>query len=146
MARPADGSAGQGLTPRVRELRSFRHRPILNDRTIGTMAETRPNILWYCTDQQRFDTNGALGTPYVATPTLDRLVAVTDALDQKTTYTYDEVGNRLTQSDANGKAVVVALTGTTRQNVGGRAQQAAAAEDELIRISVDDALFLPAAS
>ena len=35
---------------------------------------TRPNILWYCTDQQRFDTIGALGNPYVQTPTLDALV------------------------------------------------------------------------
>ena len=33
----------------------------------------QPNILWYCTDQQRFDTIGALGNPYVITPTLDRL-------------------------------------------------------------------------
>lgn len=39
------------------------------------MARTnRPNILWYCTDQQRFDTIGALGNPHVRTPTLDRLV------------------------------------------------------------------------
>ncbi len=35
----------------------------------------RPNILWYCTDQQRFDTIGALGNPAVMTPTLDSLVA-----------------------------------------------------------------------
>lgn len=34
----------------------------------------RPNILWYCTDQQRFDTIGALGNPHVRTPTLDALV------------------------------------------------------------------------
>lgn len=34
----------------------------------------RPNILWYCTDQQRFDTIGALGNPHVQTPTLDQLV------------------------------------------------------------------------
>ena len=34
----------------------------------------RPNILLYCTDQQRFDTIGALGNPHVQTPTLDRLV------------------------------------------------------------------------
>lgn len=34
----------------------------------------RPNILWYCTDQQRFDTIGALGNPHVQTPTLDALV------------------------------------------------------------------------
>lgn len=33
----------------------------------------RPNILWYCTDQQRFDTIAALGHPHVRTPTLDRL-------------------------------------------------------------------------
>ncbi len=35
----------------------------------------RPNILWFCTDQQRFDTIGALGNPHVRTPTLDSLVA-----------------------------------------------------------------------
>ena len=34
----------------------------------------RPNILWYCTDQQRFDTIGALGNPHVQTPHLDSLV------------------------------------------------------------------------
>jgi arylsulfatase A-like enzyme len=35
----------------------------------------RPNILWYCTDQQRFDTIGALGNPHVSTPTIDSLVS-----------------------------------------------------------------------
>jgi arylsulfatase A-like enzyme len=34
-----------------------------------------PNILWYCTDQQRFDTIAALGNPHIHTPNLDRLVA-----------------------------------------------------------------------
>ncbi len=34
----------------------------------------RPNILFYCTDQQRFDTIGALGNPYVKTARLDQLV------------------------------------------------------------------------
>ena len=34
----------------------------------------RPNILWYCTDQQRFDTIGALGNPHVRTPVIDQLV------------------------------------------------------------------------
>jgi len=38
------------------------------------MADARPNILWFCTDQQRFDTIGALGNPYVQTPTIDDLV------------------------------------------------------------------------
>jgi arylsulfatase len=46
----------------------------------------RPNILWYCTDQQRFDTIRALGNPHVQTPTLDRLtengVAFTHAFCQ----------------------------------------------------------------
>ena len=35
----------------------------------------RPNILWICTDQQRYDTIHALGNPYIRTPNLDRLVA-----------------------------------------------------------------------
>jgi arylsulfatase A-like enzyme len=39
------------------------------------MADTRPNILWYCADQMRFDAIGALGNSYVHTPVLDRLVA-----------------------------------------------------------------------
>ena len=34
----------------------------------------RPNILWICTDQQRYDTIGALGNRYVSTPNIDRLV------------------------------------------------------------------------
>ena len=35
----------------------------------------RPNILWYCTDQQRFDTLGCYGNDFVHTPNLDRLAA-----------------------------------------------------------------------
>jgi arylsulfatase len=34
----------------------------------------RPNILWVCTDQQRYDTIAALGNRYVSTPNIDRLV------------------------------------------------------------------------
>ena len=37
-------------------------------------AGASPNILWICTDQQRWDTIGALGNPHVRTPHLDRLV------------------------------------------------------------------------
>ena len=40
----------------------------------------RPNILWYCTDQQRFDTIGGLGNPDVHTPNLDRLLSRSTAL------------------------------------------------------------------
>lgn len=35
----------------------------------------RPNILWICTDQQRWDTLGCYGNPLVHTPNLDRLAA-----------------------------------------------------------------------
>ncbi len=35
---------------------------------------SRPNILWICTDQQRYDTIGALGNSCVSTPNLDGLV------------------------------------------------------------------------
>ena len=33
----------------------------------------RPNILWICTDQQRYDTIGALGNEHIRTPHIDRL-------------------------------------------------------------------------
>ncbi len=36
--------------------------------------EKRPNILWFCTDQQRYDTIHAMGNPHINTPNLDRLV------------------------------------------------------------------------
>ena len=39
------------------------------------MTTTHPNILWICTDQQRYDTLHALGNPHIHTPNLDRLVA-----------------------------------------------------------------------
>lgn len=35
---------------------------------------SRPNILWFCTDQQRFDTIAALGNKHINTPNLDRFV------------------------------------------------------------------------
>ena len=34
---------------------------------------TKPNILWICTDQQRWDTLGTAGNSHVHTPNLDRL-------------------------------------------------------------------------
>ncbi len=37
-------------------------------------ATARPNILLFCTDQQRFDTISALGNPHVRTPNIDRLI------------------------------------------------------------------------
>ncbi len=48
--------------------------------------DKRPNILWLCTDQQRWDTIHALGNPYIDTPNLDKLcsqgVAFTNAYCQ----------------------------------------------------------------
>ena len=38
------------------------------------MTASRPNIVLIMTDQQRFDTIGALGASWVQTPNLDRLV------------------------------------------------------------------------
>lgn len=36
---------------------------------------SKPNILWICTDQQRWDTLGCYGNEYVNTPNIDRLAA-----------------------------------------------------------------------
>ena len=33
----------------------------------------RPNILWICSDQQRFDTLGCYGNEFVKTPHIDSL-------------------------------------------------------------------------
>jgi arylsulfatase len=35
----------------------------------------KPNVVWFCTDQQRFDTIRSLGNPHIRTPNIDRLVA-----------------------------------------------------------------------
>lgn len=37
------------------------------------MASERPNILWICSDQQRWDTLGCYGNSHVSSPSLDRL-------------------------------------------------------------------------
>ena len=37
-------------------------------------SPNRPNILFLLTDDQRFDTIGALGNPFMHTPNMDRLV------------------------------------------------------------------------
>ena len=38
------------------------------------VQKNSPNILWICTDQQKWNTIGALGNQYVKTPNIDRLV------------------------------------------------------------------------
>jgi arylsulfatase A-like enzyme len=42
---------------------------------LGAATAKRPNILFFYSDDQRFDTLGAAGHPIVQTPTLDRLAA-----------------------------------------------------------------------
>lgn len=41
---------------------------------IGRPARKKPNVLFLFTDDQRFDTIGALNNPAIKTPNLDRLV------------------------------------------------------------------------
>lgn len=49
------------------------------------MSRTRPNILFFFTDDQRFNTLNALGNPEIITPVMDRLVA------QGTAFTHAHV-------------------------------------------------------
>lgn len=51
----------------------------------GERVTDRPNILLIYTDQQRFDTIGALGNPVIRTPNLDRLVTEGVAFTHATT-------------------------------------------------------------
>ncbi len=46
------------------------------------MSAKRPNILWYCTDQQRWDTIHALGNPHIRTPRLDAFCAQGTAFER----------------------------------------------------------------
>ena len=39
------------------------------------MEKKKLNIVWFCTDQQRWDTIHSLGNPYIQTPNIDRLVS-----------------------------------------------------------------------
>jgi len=41
----------------------------------ASREDPRPNVLWLCTDQQRYDTLGVTGNTFVHTPNLDRLAA-----------------------------------------------------------------------
>lgn len=51
--------------------------------------QSKPNILWICTDQQRFDTIRALGNKHINTPNLDRLVE--DGVSFNRTYCQNPV-------------------------------------------------------
>ena len=38
------------------------------------MKKSLPNIIWYCTDQQRFDTINGLGNQYINTPNINKFM------------------------------------------------------------------------
>ncbi|MHC4873378.1 MAG: sulfatase family protein [Planctomycetota bacterium] len=42
--------------------------------TANNLKGTKPNILWLCTDQQRWDTITSLGNKFIHTPNLDKLI------------------------------------------------------------------------
>ena len=37
--------------------------------------KTKPNILWYCSDQQRYDTINILGNKFIETPNINSLIS-----------------------------------------------------------------------
>ena len=47
---------------------------MVSDKGDGEMSQKPVNIVWFCTDQQRYDTIHALGNPYIHTPNIDRLI------------------------------------------------------------------------
>jgi arylsulfatase len=55
----------------------------------GTDGRAMPNILWFCTDQQRFDTIEGLNNEHLRTPNLRRF------MDQSVTFTHAFVQNPL---------------------------------------------------
>ena len=38
------------------------------------MKKSLPNIIWYCTDQQRSDTINGLGNQYINTPNINKFM------------------------------------------------------------------------
>jgi arylsulfatase len=54
-----------------------------------TAPKPRPNILWYCADQQRYDTIHALGQAHIFTPQMDALCA--DGVAFRRAYTQSPI-------------------------------------------------------
>lgn len=86
-----------------------------------TMKTDRPNILWICTDQQRFDTIAALGNEFIRTPNFDRLMS------QGVTFTHAFAQNPVcTPSRAS------FLTGRYPRTTGARQNGQAIPPDEVL--------------
>ncbi|HEV8634041.1 MAG TPA: hypothetical protein VG370_07360 [Chloroflexota bacterium] len=70
----------------------------------------RPNVLWYCSDQQRYDTIRELGNRHVNTPNLDRLAAEGVACEQA--YCQSPIGDAqpLHHAETPGQSAAAAVT------------------------------------
>ena len=68
-ARARTGTLGDGT---ARRPVSYTHLDVYKrqDKNGGISMDKRPNILWLCTDQQRWDTIHALGNSFIDTPNL----------------------------------------------------------------------------
>ena len=90
-------------------------RALIMDQTVPQAEGDRPNILWICTDQQRYDTIRALGNRLINTPNLDRLVqsgvTLTNAFSQSPVCTPSRAAfltgryPRTTRCRQNGQAI-----------------------------------------
>lgn len=49
--------------------------PSAGNAGVSSTRSTPPNVLWICTDQQRWDTIHSLGNPHIRTPHIDRLAS-----------------------------------------------------------------------
>ncbi|HEV2486853.1 MAG TPA: sulfatase-like hydrolase/transferase [Terracidiphilus sp.] len=65
-------TAGQAMAQEAQEYTGKRSYPLPPRKTGG---ERMPNILWVCTDQQRFDTIQGLSNPVIKTPNLEKFMA-----------------------------------------------------------------------
>jgi choline-sulfatase len=81
----------------------------------------RPNILWICSDQQRFDTLGCYGNRFVHTPNLDRLASRGTLFE-----------NAFSQSPVCTPSRACALTGRYPRTCRTRQNGADIPEDELL--------------
>lgn len=70
MSRSATGVFGTAL---AQHLEAIAAAPEIGDPARAEQVPQGPNILWICTDQQRWDTIHALGNRHIRTPNLDRL-------------------------------------------------------------------------
>ena len=81
------------------------------------MSQKPVNIVWFCTDQQRYDTIHALGNPYIHTPNIDKLAEEGDVYkrQEKKETAFTVNGNCLTVSLAPKSARLFLIVTETRE-------------------------------